>query len=171
MISFLTFQLRNIPPSQNHLPGLSALLKQATFVYQYQHPHISHSGHHLLLNYNGRNSRPRFHQSSLTFHTTVYSTLTTNTHTIYATGLLHFTQFCDSWEISEDAHMPASQALIVAFVAQCTGAYDGNTVHSWLAGVRSWHIINGAPWNSNGDWVHLAQVAATKAETEHRCLL
>jgi len=103
---------------------------------------------------------------NIAYHT-VHSALAASTRTTYAAGLLRFTQFCDSWRISEDARMPASQALIVAFVAQCTGAYGGNTVRSWLAGVRSWHIINGATWNGDSDWVHLARVAANKAGTEH----
>ena len=33
----------------------------------------------------------------------------------YAAGLLRFSQFCDTWQISESARMPASYALLCTF--------------------------------------------------------
>jgi len=95
----------------------------------------------------------------------VYSALAPATRSTYGAGLLRFTQFCDSWKINEQDRMPASAALIAAFVAQCIGAYSGKTVNSWLAGLRSWHIMNRAPWHGDDNWVHLARTTANKQGT------
>jgi hypothetical protein len=99
---------------------------------------------------------------------TVRCALAPSTQTVYGAGLLRFMQFCDSWRISEEARMPASQELLVAFVAQCTGLYGGNTIRSWLSGIRSWHLLNGACWVGDSDWLHLARTAANKSGTSFK---
>jgi hypothetical protein len=95
----------------------------------------------------------------------VHSALAPSTRSTYAAGLLRFTQFCDSWKISEQDRMPASAALLAAFVSQCLGSYSGKTLNSWLAGLHSWHIMNRAPWHGDDKWIHLARTAANKQGT------
>ena len=95
----------------------------------------------------------------------VHDSLAPGTRSTYAAGILRFTQFCDSWHISEDARMPASATLLAAFVAQCRGLYAGNTVRSWLSGIRSWHIYHQADWHGDHDWVQQARTTANKEGT------
>ncbi|KAF5375850.1 hypothetical protein D9615_008190 [Tricholomella constricta] len=73
--------------------------------------------------------------------------LSLSTRQSYGAGLLRFTQFCDRLHISETLHMPASDALLSAFVADAAGSYSGNTVHNWLHGLRAWHVLNRAEWH------------------------
>ena len=98
------------------------------------------------------------------YHAT-HSTLAPSTQSVYGAGLLRFTQFCDSWKISEQDRMPASAVLLTAFTSQCAGSYLGKTINSWLADLRLWHILNRAPWYGNDDWVCLARTTAGKQGT------
>ena len=76
----------------------------------------------------------------------VHNSLAPATRSNYGAGILCFTQFCDSWKISEEDRMPASAALLAAFVSCHIGSYLGKTIKSWLSGIQSWHIMNWAPW-------------------------
>lgn len=67
----------------------------------------------------------------------------------YGAGLLRFTQFCDLQHVSEEERMPASDALIAAFVAKWSGSVSRSTIDTWLAGLAFWHSLNGAPWLSS----------------------
>jgi hypothetical protein len=64
--------------------------------------------------------------------------------------------------------MPASPTLLASFVAQCCGSYAGNTVHAWLASIRSWHIYHQAQWYGDHEWVHQARITANKEGTIFR---
>jgi len=98
----------------------------------------------------------------------VHDALADSTRTTYAAGLLRFQQFCDAWKISEEDRMPASPALLTSFVAHCSGLYAGNTIHSWISGIRSWHVLNQAEWHGDCEWVNLARVAANKSGVNHK---
>jgi hypothetical protein len=98
----------------------------------------------------------------------IRSALAPNTKTTYAAGLKRFTQFCDEWDIDEEARMPAPYALLCAFIGEYKGRHAGSTIRSWLSGLRSWHIVNHAPWYGDDDWVHLARTSANKEGTKHK---
>ncbi|KIJ91699.1 hypothetical protein K443DRAFT_14187 [Laccaria amethystina LaAM-08-1] len=91
-----------------------------------------------------------------------------NTKSTYAAGPLRFTQFCDKWAISEEARMPANYALLCTFIGEHKGLYFGNTICSWMSGLRSWHIMNHAPWYGDDAWVHLARTFTNKEGTKHK---
>jgi hypothetical protein len=101
----------------------------------------------------------------------VRGALAPNTKSTYAAGPLRFTQFCDKWNISEEARMPADYALLCAFIGEYKGLQSGNTIRSWLSGLRSWHIMNHAPWYGDDSWVHLARTSANKEGTKHKLAL
>ena len=101
----------------------------------------------------------------------VHSSLAPATRSSYGAGLLRFIQFCDSWRIDEQDCMPASAALLTAFISQCAGFYLEKTIKSWLAALRSWHIENQAPWNGDDEWVQLARVSGNKQGTAFKCAL
>ena len=94
-----------------------------------------------------------------------------NTKTTYAAGTLRFTQFCDRWGIDEEARMPASYPLLCAFIGEYKGRQAGNTIRSWLSGIRAWHVINHAPWFGDDEWVQLARISANKEGTKYKCPL
>ena len=101
----------------------------------------------------------------------VRGALAPSTKSTYAAGPLRFTQFCDKWAISEEARMPADYALLCAFIGEYKGRQSGNTIRSWLAGLRSWHIMNHAPWHGDDNWVHLARTSANKEGAKHKLAL
>jgi hypothetical protein len=101
----------------------------------------------------------------------VRGALAPNTKSTYAAGPLRFTQFCDKWNITEEARMPADYALLCAFIGEYKGLHSGNTIRSWLSGLRSLHIMNHAPWYGDDSWVHLARTLANKEGTKHKLAL
>jgi hypothetical protein len=86
----------------------------------------------------------------------------------YAAGLLRFNQFCDRWQISEGSRMPASYALLCAFIGNYKGSISGRTVKSWLSGIRAWHLTNHAPWYGDDKWVQMARISANKEGSRHK---
>ena len=80
----------------------------------------------------------------------------------YAAGILRFNQFCDKYGINEEDRMPASYALLCAFIAEYKG---------WLSGIHSFRLVNHALWNCDDEWVHFACTAANKEGTAHKCPL
>ena len=101
----------------------------------------------------------------------VRGALAPNTKSTYGAGPLRFTQFCDKWHITEEARMPAGYPLLCAFIGEHKGLQSGSTIRSWLAGIRSWHIMNHAPWYGDDSWVHLARMSANKEGTKHKLAL
>ncbi|PPQ92898.1 hypothetical protein CVT25_010453 [Psilocybe cyanescens] len=99
----------------------------------------------------------------------VADSLSSNTRSTYAAGVKHFNEFCNEKGISEDARMPASIITLTAFVKWASGRFSGNTIHSWLSGVRSWHILKQAHWNGDHEWLTLARMAANKAGVNFKC--
>jgi hypothetical protein len=97
--------------------------------------------------------------------------LATSSRSTYAAGLLRFNQFCDRWEISEVARMPASYALLCAFIGNYKGSNSGRTIKSWLSGIRAWHLTNHAPWYGDDKWVQMARISANKEGSRHKCPL
>ncbi|KAJ6611708.1 hypothetical protein B0H10DRAFT_2055371 [Mycena sp. CBHHK59/15] len=68
------------------------------------------------------------------------------TRSNYGAGLLRFTQFCDMLSIREEARMPASAHLLAIFASDAAGYTSDSTLSNWLAGLKTWHDINGAQW-------------------------
>ena len=98
----------------------------------------------------------------------IMGALATSSKSTYAAGLLRFNQFCDRWLISEDARMPASYALLCAFIGNHKGTISGKTIKSWLSGIRAWHLANHAPWYGDDNWVQMARVSANKEGSRHK---
>ena len=98
----------------------------------------------------------------------IHSAYAPNTKSTYAAGTLHFTQFCDTWGINEEARMPASYPLLCAFIGEHKGRQSRNTICSWLSGIHAWHTVNHAPWFGNDEWVHLAHISTNKEGTKHK---
>jgi hypothetical protein len=63
-----------------------------------------------------------------------------NTHSNYGTGLLCFTQFCDTSGVPEVDWMPAAELLL----ASSAGLTSDKTLSNWLAGLHYWHPWHGA---------------------------
>jgi len=65
----------------------------------------------------------------------------------YATGLSHFTKFCDCFNIPEDECIPAYECLLSTFITMHgTGSVAKWAIKTWLSGVELLHHINSAPW-------------------------
>jgi hypothetical protein len=94
--------------------------------------------------------------------------LAMSSRSTYAAGLLRFSQFCDRWGISEGARMPASYALLCAFIGNYKGSTSGKTIKSWLSGIRAWHLANHAPWYGDDKWVQMARISANKEGSRHK---
>ena len=94
--------------------------------------------------------------------------LAASSRSTYAAGLLRFNQFCDRWQISEGARMPASYALLCAFVGNYKGSISGKTIKYWLSRIRAWHLANHAPWYGDDKWVQMARISANKECSRHK---
>ena len=64
--------------------------------------------------------------------------------------------------------MPASYALLCAFIGNHKGLTAGRTIKSWLSGLRAWHLINHAPWYGDDKWVKMARISANKEGSRHK---
>lgn len=98
----------------------------------------------------------------------ITSALAASTRSTYAAGPLRFNQFYDHWQISECARMPASYALLCAFIGNHKGTVSGKTIKSWLSGLRAWHLTNHAPWYGDDKWVQMAHISANKEGSRHK---
>jgi hypothetical protein len=67
--------------------------------------------------------------------------------------------------------MPASSALLCAFIGNYKGSISGKTIKSWLSGIRAWHLTNHAPWYGDDKWVQMARISANKEGSRHKCSL
>ncbi|EEB89680.1 hypothetical protein MPER_12196 [Moniliophthora perniciosa FA553] len=93
---------------------------------------------------------------------------TDSTKSTYAAGLLRFNQFCDHLKIPEEQRMPIDPILLSAFIGKYKGSRSGNTIKSWLAGLRAWHLANGAPWLGDDARVKWARKTANREGAHHR---
>ncbi|KAE9384888.1 hypothetical protein BT96DRAFT_1094218 [Gymnopus androsaceus JB14] len=55
--------------------------------------------------------------------------------------------------------MPASEDLIIGFVGFHIGNVSGSSVKGWLAGLRAWHDLHGAPWPSDSRKIRFARMS------------
>src|SRR5882724_9794502 len=80
-------------------------------------------------------------------HIILCHSVTQNSLSNYTSGLLHFTHFCNDFNICELARMPASEALLCLFISSHGASHVGHgTLTNWITGLELWHSINGAPW-------------------------
>ncbi|KAG1906165.1 uncharacterized protein F5891DRAFT_942351 [Suillus fuscotomentosus] len=97
-----------------------------------------------------------------------------STRESYGSGLLVFYVFCDSRNVPESQHCPASSILILAFIASCAGLYSGKTLKNYLYSMRAWHLLHGQAWRVEQDQIslaleggkHLAPAASTRPKWE-----
>lgn len=129
--------------------------KDALIAPSSHHPHVLASEHVLLWTtphgFNFQHELEQlFPESDILkmFFVTIQS-LDENTCSNYGAGLLRFTQYCDQRLIPEMQCMPASAALLSAFIADSAGSISDSTASNWLAGLHFWHTINGAIWNGS----------------------
>src|SRR6266481_5835967 len=55
----------------------------------------------------------------------------------YATGLSHFTNFCDEYNVPETLHMPASEQLLILFIIAHGASHVTNgTMKHWLLSLQ-----------------------------------
>jgi hypothetical protein len=83
------------------------------------------------------------------FEHVISASVEQDTRRNYGAGLLHFTQFCDRFNIPECLRMPASEHLLAMFVSiSGAGHVSPDTITSWLSGLQMWHAYNGATWTA-----------------------
>ena len=64
----------------------------------------------------------------------------------YGAELLRYAQFCEDEGIPIHACLPASEAILAAFIATHAGMVSKSTVNTWISGLKYWHIVHGIPW-------------------------
>ncbi|KAI0634905.1 hypothetical protein C8Q77DRAFT_1053520, partial [Trametes polyzona] len=78
----------------------------------------------------------------------------------YGTGLLTFHVFCDLRAIADVQRAPASEELILSFIAALAGSYSATAIDNYVAGVRAWHTIHGLDWQADSLRVKTALIGA-----------
>lgn len=101
-------------------------------------------------------------------NTVMLAGLAPSTMTTYAAGLLRWSQYCDSMNISEEDRMPASDILIIGFMGFHMGKVSGSTVKNWLAGLRAWHELKGATWPAESRRIRFARRGANVEGAAHK---
>ncbi|KAF8962778.1 hypothetical protein BDZ97DRAFT_1662452, partial [Flammula alnicola] len=93
---------------------------------------------------------------------------TAETRSGYGTGLLVFHVFCDGKVPPVPDHLrgPASEALILEFIASCAASFAGDSVSVYVNGVKAWHTVHGMPWLTDKVRLRTALMAATKLVPE-----
>jgi hypothetical protein len=64
--------------------------------------------------------------------------------------------------------MPASYALLCAFIGEHKGTVSGKTIKSWLSGIRAFHLVNRGEWFGDDTWVRMARISANKEGYRHK---
>ena len=94
------------------------------------------------------------------------------TQASYGTGLLAFHVFCDHKKIAEEMRAPVDILVLQSFVATLAGLYSASTISSYVAAVRTWHIVHSIPWNIGGPEIDAtvkgAKVMAPKSATRDK---
>ncbi len=82
----------------------------------------------------------------------------------YGSGLLAFHVFCDQKvpPVPECQRGPASDLLILEFIAACAGSYRGQTLSNYAYGVKAWHTVHGLGWILDDTRLNAALVAAER---------
>lgn len=101
----------------------------------------------------------------LTLFDIMLVSLEVKTRENYGAGLLRFHQFCDARNIEESRRMPAPDFILAAFIASWAGKVATTTAQNWLAGIRFWHNLHGAPWHGSG-LLHSATSGLSKVVPE-----
>ncbi|KAH9902530.1 hypothetical protein C8Q73DRAFT_634641 [Cubamyces lactineus] len=86
----------------------------------------------------------------------------TSTLSTYGSGLLVYHVFCDLKGIPEPQRAPASEVLILAFIAAIAGLYALSAISNYVAGVCAWHILHGFPWAVDRDRYKAALTGAAQ---------
>ena len=78
-------------------------------------------------------------------HFVISHAVSNNTLSNYTAGLLHFTNFCDNFNIPENNRMPATKSLLCIFITtHGAGKVGKGTLLLWLFRLELWHTINSA---------------------------
>ncbi|KJA22278.1 hypothetical protein HYPSUDRAFT_93454, partial [Hypholoma sublateritium FD-334 SS-4] len=82
----------------------------------------------------------------------------------YGSGLLVFHVFCDQKvpPVPEHQRGPASDLLILEFIAWCAGSHRGRTLANYAYGVKAWHTVHGMGWVLDETRLKAALVAAER---------
>lgn len=67
----------------------------------------------------------------------------------YGGAVDRFLAFCTSEGVPEELQLPADEFVLCAFAASSAGIHAGSTVRNDIAGVKAWHIAQGADWNGS----------------------
>ncbi|KAJ3504586.1 hypothetical protein NLJ89_g7863 [Agrocybe chaxingu] len=72
-----------------------------------------------------------------------------NTKETYGAGLYIFHHYCDCRvpPVPESERGPASEELLLEFLAGCAGTYSGSTLKNYFYGVKAWHTLHGLRWD------------------------
>src|SRR5882724_10023799 len=82
----------------------------------------------------------------------------------YGVCLVHFTQFCDSFNIPEPLRMPSPEWLLAHFITtHGAGSVGGGSLRTWLLGLELWHIVNGMPWHGTAHMKRAIQGSKSNA--------
>lgn len=94
----------------------------------------------------------------------VLAGLEESTLTQYGVGLKRFAEFCDQEQVPEEERVPASEFLLCAFASvMALEVVQRSTLNTWLAGLRAWHLSQGAPWNlASSDRMDMIKKAVSK---------
>jgi hypothetical protein len=81
----------------------------------------------------------------------------------YASAVRSYLEWCKTNHIHRSSQFPASEYTLCAFAASFAGSLSGSSVSGMLAGIRAWHVMYNAPWNSSACVVLITRGVAAEA--------
>ncbi|KAB5590210.1 Reverse transcriptase (RNA-dependent DNA polymerase) domain-containing protein [Ceratobasidium theobromae] len=78
-----------------------------------------------------------------------------NTQVNYTSAITRFTNFCERENIAPPLRFPASEFVLCAFVGSFTDSQSGHSAANAIAALKSWHLLNGQPWNGGHLLAHV----------------
>ncbi|KAB5589207.1 hypothetical protein CTheo_7350 [Ceratobasidium theobromae] len=75
--------------------------------------------------------------------------LARSTQSNYDSTIARFMDFCDREGIAASLHFPAAEFVLCAFVGSFADSKSGQSAANAIAALKSWHLLNGQPWNGS----------------------
>lgn len=67
----------------------------------------------------------------------------------YGTGVRNFVAWCGGIGLQEQLVFPAPEHILTSYACALAGSVAKSTARNYLAGVRAWHLVHGAGWNTS----------------------
>lgn len=77
------------------------------------------------------------------------SFLAPSTLPTYGTGIRNFVRWCQRINLDERLIFPTPAHILTSYACMLAGSVAKSTAQNYLSGIRAWHLVQGADWNTS----------------------